>query len=376
MTTIGADGQALIDGLRVLAARGLAEMVNERTGLFPHKVVLTDGAVEPRGENPFYSAISLIGLLCSDVEEVWEGRVSLGRAIDAVVREARRSSDAALIGTTIWLLALASDARAAAVLADLERRWTGADRPTTEIAFVVSGAVAAMERLPACRDRAGRLAATGVRLLTERWVASAQLFGGQRGWRPRALVARNLTSFANQVYPLHALGRHALVALDEIPACAVRTAERLVAQQGSLGQWWWLYCARDGTVVDGYPVYSVHQDGMAFLGLAPLDQGGRYANALWRGLLWVDGANELGRSLVDRERNLVVRCIQRVGSHADAPSGMSRRALAAAQLASWGVGRPVGPRAEPSRLEILYECRPYHLGWLLYAWSLARSRGS
>jgi len=223
------------------------------------------------------------------------------------------------------------------------------------------------------RDRAARIADAGVGVLLDRWSPSAALFAAPRTARPKALVARNVTSFANQVYPLHAIARHAQAALERIPEAALRTAERLVAHQGPLGQWWWQYSARDGRVLEGYPVYSVHQDGMAFLGLAPMHAAGagHYADALWRGLLWVDGANELGRSLVRRDRGVVLRCIQRVGSDPDGPSGMSRRNLASVQLASWGIGRPPETRADPSGLEVLSECRPYHLGWVLYAGSLA-----
>jgi hypothetical protein len=235
-----------------------------------------------------------------------------------------------------------------------------------------------MERVPACRDRARRLAEAAAAELVQRWSGASGLFSGRRGMhsrsdlRPRSLLYRRLTSFAHQVYSLHGLAAHARAISGHVPDCAVETADRLVEEQGPLGQWWWIHSARDGRVIEGYPVYSVHQDGMAFLALAPLQNlgAGRYDAALWRGLRWVDGANELQESLVHRDRDLIVRCIQRAGSEADGPSGLSVRMMRDTQVASWGLRQAAGTRAEPAGLEILLECRSYHLGWLLYARSL------
>ena len=38
---------------------------------------------------------------------------------------------------------------------------------------------------------------------------------------------------------------------------------KLIALQGPQGEWPWFYAAGQGTVVDFYEVYSVHQHGMA-----------------------------------------------------------------------------------------------------------------
>jgi hypothetical protein len=378
MTTTEATPPQLLDELAVIAARGLAAMADGETGLFPHKVVITPAGTVTSAPNPFYSAISLIGLVTGGVDDAWRGQVDLGTAIDALVASCAGSRDGMLVGTTIWALALVDDPRAAELVERLARGWTPAGRSSMEIGLVVSGVVAAMERVPACRDRARRLAEAAAAELVQRWSGASGLFSGRRGMhsrsdlRPRSLLYRRLTSFAHQVYSLHGLAAHARAISGHVPDCAVETADRLVEEQGPLGQWWWIHSARDGRVIEGYPVYSVHQDGMAFLALAPLQNlgAGRYDAALWRGLRWVDGANELQESLVHRDRDLIVRCIQRAGSEADGPSGLSVRMMRDTQVASWGLRQAAGTRAEPAGLEILLECRSYHLGWLLYARSL------
>ena len=100
---------------------------------------------------------------------------------------------------------------------------------------------------------------------------------------------------------------------------------------------------------------------------------GSFAEPLCLGLDWLDGANELGISLVDSDPPLINRCIQRTGSHADRAYGISRGNVIRV------VGRSLAPRAiddrneaEPEELEVLRECRSYHLGWLLYADSLVQ----
>ena len=184
-------------------------------------------------------------------------------------------------------------------------------------------------------------------------------------------MQRNMTSFASQVYPLHGLAEFARVTGGELAAQALRSAERLVEAQGPLGQWWWIYSARNGKVLDGYPVYSVHQHAMAIMGLAPLERlgGPSYRRALASGLQWLFGPNELSTPLVDFDRGFIARCVQRRGADPDGPLGMSRSQWLRVLLSS-RVSRSAYGETHHDGLELLAECRPYELGWLLYARSL------
>jgi hypothetical protein len=189
----------------------------------------------------------------------------------------------------------------------------------------------------------------------------------------RTLLGARITSFASQVYPL--LGLASLYAYrGETPPPALRqTAEHLVEAQGPLGQWWWLYSPSTATVLEGYPVYSVHQDGMAFMGLVPVEKlgEGSYREALALGVDWLYERNELSLALVEEEPAFICRNIQRVGSDADAAFGISRSNFyrtVARSLRPGSVDDQI--RAAPGQLEPLRECRSYHLGWLLYAYAL------
>jgi hypothetical protein len=180
------------------------------------------------------------------------------------------------------------------------------------------------------------------------------------GW-----LRRHVACFADQVYPIQALARHhqrfddadALRAAD---ACA----DQICRVQGGGGQWWWHYDARNGAVVEGYPVYSVHQDAMAPMALLDLlAAGGRdHTDAIRRGLGWLTLAPEVQRSLLDDEVGVIWRKVGRTD-----PRKIVRRGRA---LSTW-----IHPSLRLRWLDRIFppiaidhECRPYHLGWVLYAW--------
>lgn len=221
--------------------------------------------------------------------------------------------------------------------------------------------------------------------LLDRFAYRAGFFHGDSGffrakgalhWNLKGMLHHNLTSFATQVYAIHGLAEHARVMTGNVSDTACRAAERLVEKQGALGQWWWLYSSRTGNVLEGYPVYSVHQDGMAFMALASLQDFGvrPYESELGLGLEWLFGKNELGQSLIDAKRKSIARCVQRIGSDPDGFGGISRTNQARTLLGSFGLGNPARSTYEVSELEVLAECRSYHYGWLLYANSLMRAK--
>jgi hypothetical protein len=101
--------------------------------------------------------------------------------------------------------------------------------------------------------------------------------------------------FADQVYPIQALARLSSArfssnldpkwALSAAEACA----ERISECQGDAGQWWWHYDIRTGKVLEGYPVYSVHQHAMAPMALLELYAAGVQIDSTYpsRGLQWL-----------------------------------------------------------------------------------------
>jgi hypothetical protein len=118
---------------------------------------------------------------------------------------------------------------------------------------------------------------------------------------------------------------------------------------------------RTGLPFDVYPIFSVHQDSMAMLFLFPAKLYGVAGvdEAIDRSFRWNFGHNELDACLVRSEPCAwFYRSIER-----DERWPRARRYL-----------RALGPpaRTYPARsrnVRLNRECRSYHLGWVLYAWS-------
>jgi hypothetical protein len=175
-------------------------------------------------------------------------------------------------------------------------------------------------------------------------------------------VARGrIGSFADQVYPIYAMAQFAKAYQnDEAAKRSLKCAVGICEEQGPKGQWWWHYDAPAGRVTDGYPVFSVHQHAMAPMTLFGLGEAiqRNFDPWIYKGLHWINSNNELGFDMEDGTREVIWRCIFR-----------SRRSLARYLKSSFGRYSDTVQHDGAGGLEILFECRPYELGWLLYAFA-------
>jgi hypothetical protein len=370
------DTRSRLRELADVALELLPRMCDPDTALFSHKTLRAEGDYVNQRPNLAYSAISVVGLL-EQRRRAPDEVLPVGRCLDALHAYAERRFDPVVDGNLLWACALTHDRRAADVVTRLVQRLKPPLASSPALGQALFGLVAAARAFPEYRDRAHAGAERSAKELVRRFVPGAEVFRQPLPLRRRTLQHR-ITSFASQVYPLHGLAAW-YEWTGATPADAVgRVARGLVEAQGPMGQWWWLYSPLRRTVVEGYPVYSVHQDGMAFIGLVPLHGIGLEAHwdALGLGLRWLDGKNELSESLVDPDGRFISRCIQRVGSDADGPYGLSQSAYHRVLLRALGARVDSrGVRAAPADLEILRECRSYHLGWLLCAHALAERAG-
>jgi hypothetical protein len=108
--------------------------------------------------------------------------------------------------------------------------------------------------------------------------------------------------------------------------------------------------------VNRYPVVSVHQDGIAPVGLLALGEatGQSFHESIYKGLSWLAGANELGNDLRNLDRGLIWDSIgprRRMASYWEATLNFMN----------------ISRRPQVENLRIRYEARPDHFGWLLYA---------
>jgi hypothetical protein len=331
--------------------------------LFVFRLRRTSDGVRREGLSPRYTAITLIGLAgeaSADVTSV-VGPHDARTVAEALVDRAASARDLGDLALSLW----AAWAVGAPREPLLERllAMAPADRPypTVEVAWALSALTLDAEA-PAgdLRERLARRLTTAAGPGTFPHVLGVS--GGLRG---------HVCCFADLVYPIQALSLYASRKGDAAAREAARRAADLVcARQGSAGQWWWHYDFRTGEVVEGYPVYAVHQDAMAPMALfaAAAATGSSYDAPIRRGLEWLASCPELeGGSLIDDKADLIWRKVAR-----REPGKLTRSAQALASRTH--------PRLRWPGMDALFppgaiddEDRPYHLGWLLFAFRAERA---
>jgi hypothetical protein len=174
---------------------------------------------------------------------------------------------------------------------------------------------------------------------------------------------RRFPNFATQIYGTLALATAGRRGLDDRALPAARAAaDRLLALQLPDGGWPWLFDTHRGCILERYPIYSVHQQAMAPMGLLELAEAtgdDRYSEAAWRGIDWIYGRNESRVDMVDRQSNLVLRSICR-------PPTLDRLALWSRTAAA--IAMDTGHGGEANHVDLNRTDRPYSFGWVLEAW--------
>ena len=359
--TIGANDPAARP-LVAVALRGLAS-----AGFLPGEAMpftlrgvpgLRGPRRRPQGRSLRYSAIAALGLgrvpLEAQLETLngWDAS-TLARHCLALAED---TDDPGALALSLWAAAETAGASDAGLAARLLAAVRGPSIASVDCAWAVVAGLA----MPATKTAADVVAEGVARLLAGQ--STAGLFphalpqpGGVRG---------HVGSFADQIYPIQALARFVLRTGDpRALAAAESTAGRLVALQGTGGQWWWHYDVRTGQVTERYPVYSVHQHGMAPMVLADLAAcgGTDYAVPMRRGLDWLETHPECVEPLIAPALGVVWRKVGR-----REPLKAARTLAAVASRVRPGTEVPGVDRLWPAG-RVDYECRPYELGWLLYA---------
>ena len=175
-------------------------------------------------------------------------------------------------------------------------------------------------------------------------------------------VRRQFTTFATHVYLTLANFHYGEAFEDESSIQrALMCVDALERAQGPQGEWPWFYHAPSGRVMDMYPVYSVHQDGMApaYLRHAMTHGHPTAREQIVRGFNWIIGNNELDQSMLMPEHGIILRSQIRNESH-------ERYKRAIRSVTNW-VLRKEGSTIEADGLSVNMECRSYHLGWVLWS---------
>ena len=355
--------QSVIQRLNTLAVNGLVPMFDPDKQLFCYTLQKTGSGMVREGISPRYTAITLMGLHRLE-QSGGTSPFDIQKVFDVLLTNSAWITNIGDLGLLLWTCALVAPNR----LEELDKKFDiknalnrysdTAQRHTMHLSWFLTGlshqALARPEKIAGTREIAEE---------TYRKIHQNQgkqgIFGHVGGNRGLAGVARgSMGSFADQVYPIYGMTKFSLAYGDEKAIkSALDCALTICKAQGSLGQWWWHYDSSNGQVVETFPVFSVHQHAMGPMALIALGEAmhSDFTPWIYKGLEWIED-NELGIDMRDQSANVVWRCIGRTKPY--------RYWNLAANFLT---GRE--DRESRNGLIVLHECRPYELGWLLYAFA-------
>ncbi len=364
MTYSVTPSKELINRLIDLSLISLEAMYDRQKKLFTTQY--TNKIITPMGRAGIitYTAITLIGL--AKVKERlpqtpfdWPGTLA---SLMEQIQQLPRVGD---LGLILWADAHGDGVHAREIVTVMRQQLSQRSLPdidTMELAWLLTGLCYARSYL--AED--SQLSELTTQLYQALMTHSFPQTGLFRHTVPRSLGTRlrsNIGTFADQIYPIYALAAYYAyssekAALDQ----ALKCARRICQLRGNQGQWWWHYNYQTGQVAEKYPVYAVHQDGMAIMGLLKVSRVSQedFSGPAWQGLDWLFGNNELKATVVDWERHIIWRDIERSGA-------LAKIRYVTAVLSNFGwVGAPQLLDAFPNFV-VNWESRPYHPGWLIYA---------
>ena len=349
--------------LNRLAVQGLVPMFLPEKQVFSFRIVKTGQGMVNEGVSPRYTIMTLLGL-----RELERSGARTPFDVNGIYASFMKDTSwiegAGDLGLLIWMVAKLAPEQLDGVFQKynletaLDRYTDAREARTMELAWFLTGLAHAGLAVP---DKLASL-----RGLAEKTYNLLKQNRGQSGYFGHLNSSKSLAgflrghvgSFADQVYPIYGMSKYAMAYQLEEPAkLALDCANNICRAQGELGQWWWLYNSRSGQLASKYNVYSVHQQGMAPMALIAAEEatGQSFQEAIYKGLRWLPGANELGVDMRDLSQGFIWRCI-----YSQQKSSKYLNVLRSI------LGLPAGtPPA--SDLKVLYEDRCYELGWLLYA---------
>ncbi|MEN6464579.1 MAG: hypothetical protein ABFD62_05300 [Syntrophaceae bacterium] len=330
--------------------------------LFCTRAPLVSGGLQPQDVSVRYTLITILGLkrLAEEGIEILDyGPLLAGIAAR---REAIRGGGD--LGLLLWACALIDPGLLQKLLDDnlfIERLGDAPDIRggfTMETAWLLSSLAHAADRLGELPPGARALAQSAFNRLKRNY-GGRGIFGHQGRNTFGGFLAGRIGTFADQAYPMYALAKYGRACgVEEALQTALECARAACSLQGPQGQWWWHFDQVTGRRIGRYPVYSVHQYGMAPMALAAVSSatGADFSAPVYKGLEWLTENNELRTSMIDRQVGTIWRCMYK--------GDFTARLEEAASLAGLPVN-DVNPRGPG--LKILHESRPYCFGWLLYA---------
>lgn len=356
-----------------LSLTGLEQMWMKKEGLFCFTVRDGKNGPMPEGISLRYTAMTLLGLHRA-AQNGWPVSFDLYEILNQTIRAIPTTRNIGTLGLILWAyceLTGKVDSRikmAVTSFGPLYQEQGNGVYATTELAWLLTGLIEAGKAAsPQGKGTFIEMAHNTYRLLRRNFNPGTGLFvfsrQASKGWLEP--LRSRLGFFDAQVYGTYAFAQYARMFSDaEALSDAGRCAHAFCRFQGRKGEWAWHYNTQTGRVVEPYPIYSVHQHGMAPLALKGLSavSGEDFTEEIERGLQWIFGENPLQFTFVDPEHAVIWRSMKRKFPLA--------KVIYLNKFSSFiGPTEWVSGLDRPPLLTIDRECRPYELGWLLFSFA-------
>lgn len=363
----------MVESLTEIAKAGLGQYYTNANNRLPYSATIgPDGEWKLSGVSLRYAAISQIGI-ARWLDYHSADRAYLPNLWQTIADNRDRIRDTGDLALALWA-GLTSKAENCTLFADaLSASWQSQANTcnAVELAWVLQACTLALHRDKDLQSYIEPLMEEAKDRLLKLFRPQQSLF--QRHNRPGfgQAISRRIACFADQVYPILALCTYGQFFEDnQCIEIAQKTVERICRLQGALGQWWWHYDTEEGKICEEYPVFSVHQDAMGPMAILASDKltGQNHSREIERGLRWLWGQNELNECLVLYDAGIIWRDIEKREL-----TKISRSARALLCVANLRLLHTLAARSFLG-FRVNHECRPYHLGWILYAWADYDSR--
>ena len=352
-----------LDMLVKVAIQGLTSMFDRRANMFCTRAVRDGDTIKYEGSSYWETLNALLGL-----NEAYQYDLKipfdLAAATQYHIERAQQLTEPGPAGVFLWLTARSfpehlSPLYDKIVFTDaLDRFNENREGRTRELCFLLIG-------LSEVRLSDGEEPA----YLDELAYMARQLlfvcyggFGVFRSVHHQSQMTKKKTrygTFTDQAFAMYAFMRYAQAFDDpQSMEIALECAKHMTNVQGELGQWWSLYDAQTGEVARKYPVYSLNQDALAPLALLGIGErtGEDFSDEINDGILWLYRRNEIDLHLISQSLEVIWE-----GVHEG-----KKKLYAEDMVPSINI---LAPRDKPRSLAVAFECRPSHLGWLLFALS-------
>ena len=246
-----------IQQLRDLAVQSLHRMYRPDDRIYAFRLRQSAGCDVLEGESVRYTAMALLGLLheSEDTLSIALHDQAYEDVCDGLVDRLPNITNLGDVAVIWWVCRAAGLDDQAALARDrlMKLDPLANEHPTVERAWVLSACAAGDE--PDCD--LGPLVVNKL-LLSQN--PNCGVYAHQDPAARVSRIRRHVACFADLVYPTMALADWGATVGDTKALTAARlSADYMAATQGPDGQWWWHFDHRTGKIVEGYPVYSVHQ---------------------------------------------------------------------------------------------------------------------